>query len=39
MDWSTTLLIAFVVLMLFCVFGMLRMGNGRKEPPKTDGRK
>lgn len=38
MDWSAILLSVFVVLMLFCVFGMLRMGKGRKEPPKTDAR-
>ena len=39
MDGNTTLLIVFIVLMLFCVFGMMWMGRGRKEPPKTDGRK
>ena len=39
MDWNTVLLIAFVVLMLICCGGMMRMGSrGRhdKDRKKVD---
>jgi hypothetical protein len=36
MDWNTVLLIAFIVLMVICCGGMMRMGPGKSRNDTPD---